>query len=44
MHDQAGIGEGPGRGPRLSQTQRYTHVTQELIKNAAARMAEALCG
>jgi site-specific recombinase XerD len=29
---------------QLSQTQRYTHVTEELIKDAAARMADALCG
>lgn len=29
---------------QLSQTQRYTHVTEELIQDAAARMADALCG
>jgi site-specific recombinase XerD len=29
---------------QLSQTQRYTHVTEELIKDAAARMADALYG
>jgi site-specific recombinase XerD len=33
----------PGHS-QLSQTQRYTHVTQELVKNAANRMADALCG
>jgi site-specific recombinase XerD len=27
---------------QISQTQRYTHVTSELIENAAARMSEAL--
>jgi site-specific recombinase XerD len=29
---------------QLSQTQRYTHVTSELVKHAADQMGKALCG
>jgi integrase-like protein len=29
---------------QLSQTQRYTHVTSELVRHAADRMGEALYG